>query len=269
MAAAVVVAEEDGNMNLLTIDIGNTNVSMGYLKNGKVVKVCHVSSTVSVEKLRVDLDKTLKKFRFANLVGVAICSVVPEVLKVVEARIKQQLGLKSIVVGRDIHVPIKNNYDYPQQVGQDRLVGAYAAKMLYGYPSIIIDLGTAITFDVVSKRGEYEGGMIVPGLRLSAETLFHKTALLPRIDRMKIPHQLIGKNTKESILSGLFNGYGAMCSGLIDLIKKRVKGRPKVIITGGHIELMNKFIAPKVDKLDKHLVLKGLNLMAFRCLKLS
>ena len=138
-------------------------------------------------------------------------------------------------------MPMENNYN-PKQIGQDRLVGAYAAKVLYGFPAIIIDFGTATTFDVVNGKGEYDGGLIVPGIRLSTETLFQKTALLPRIENIQAPKNLVGKNTQDSILSGLFYGYGTMSSGLIDLIEKKIKGKAKVIITGGYTSLMKKYI---------------------------
>ena len=121
------------------------------------------------------------------------------------------------IIGRDIVVPIKNRYKNPKQVGQDRLVGAYGAMKIYGCPLIVVDLGTAITFDVISPKGEYLGGAIVPGIRLSAESLFLKTALLPHIE-IQAPRHIIGKTTQESMLSGLFYGYGSLCRGIIDLI---------------------------------------------------
>ena len=140
------------------------------------------------------------------------------------------------------------------------MVGAYAALQLYGKPVIIIDLGTAITFDVVSSKREYLGGAIVPGLRLSAEALFLKTALLPQI-AIKAPKSVIGRTTQESILSGLFYGYGCLCRGFIELMSQQLHSRPKVIMTGGHTHLMKKFISPKVRIIDEHLVHKGMALL--------
>ena len=164
-------------------------------------------------------------------------------------------------MGKDVIVPLINRYRNPRQVGQDRLVGAYAALKFYGAPVIVIDFGTAITFDVVSKRREYLGGIIVPGIRLSAESLFHKTALIPRIDIVK-PGPLIGKDTQESVLSGIFYGYGAMSRGLIELIAKKFKGdKPKVIVTGGYTAQMKKYIASQITKIDRYLVFKGLFLL--------
>ena len=161
-----------------------------------------------------------------------------------------------LVVGRDIKVPIKNLYRKAYQVGQDRLVGAYGAKILYGTPAIIIDFGTATTFDVVSKKGEYLGGVIVPGLRLSIESLFEKTALLPKV-KIQRPEGVIGKDTKNSILSGISYGYGSLCDGMIELISKQIKQKPVVIITGGYSALIKEFIK-RFDYIDKSLVFKGM-----------
>ena len=153
--------------------------------------------------------------------------------------------------------PIKNRYKNPKQVGQDRLVGAYGAMKIYGCPLIVVDLGTAITFDVISPKGEYLGGAIVPGIRLSAESLFLKTALLPHIE-IQAPGHIIGKTTQESILSGLFYGYGSLCRGFIDLISQQIKSKPKVVMTGGHTGLMKKFVSPKIRIIDEDLVFKGI-----------
>jgi type III pantothenate kinase len=210
---------------------------------------------------------------------------------VIRHAVKAELGVKAHIIGEDIKVPMVNRYKNPRQVGQDRLVGAFAAMSLYGKPVIIIDLGTAITFDAVSASGEYLGGAIVPGIRLSAESLFLKTALLPQID-IKAPKSVIGRTTQESILSGLFYGYGSLCRGFIELMQKQVKGHPVIVMTGGHTQLMKRFIkglgvsrgSKRVDDfsdhsqrsfdikkgksqasasrvIDEHLVFKGLSLL--------
>ena len=245
---------------ILGIDIGNTSISFGIIKGKRVLKHRSVI-TVDAKLVRSKVATVVRSMkRTHNIEDVVICSVVPKDLKVVEGAVKSVFKKKAKVIGRDLKVPIKNNYRKPKQVGEDRLVGAYAAKMLYGTPTIIIDLGTAITFDVVTKKGEYDGGIIIPGIQLSAESLFKKTALLPKLDKIKSPKTLVGKDTKESILSGLFYGYGALCSGLIDEISSKVKPKPKVIVTGGHTELMKRFIAKKITARDENLVFKGIDL---------
>lgn len=206
--------------------------------------------------------KKLKTLQASALMKAAVlCSVVPRLVPLISRAVESGLGMKTLVVGKDMYVPIKNNYGQPKQVGQDRLVCAYAAKIIYGYPAIIIDLGTAITFDVVSGKGSYEGGMIVPGIRLSAESLFKKTALLPDIHIISKPKTLIGKDTETSILSGLFHGYGAMCCGLIDRLAKNIGGKPKVILTGGYAGLIASELEDRANVIDIDLVFKGMRLL--------
>lgn len=247
---------------ILAIDIGNTCVSFGVLKAKRVIHTCSTGVRVPQATLRRECGKIFGRVnkKFPAIEQVIICSVVPRALSVCKRAVVRHLKIKPIVIGRDIKVPMKNNYHDPKQVGQDRLVCAYAAKCLYGQPAIIIDFGTATTFDVVSPEGSYEGGIIVSGIRLSAEALFQKTALLPQIRLIRGPRTLIGKNTAESILSGIFHGYGAMCCGLIDRISRRIKGHPKVIVTGGYTRLMKNFILRKTTKIDKDLVFKGMAL---------
>ncbi|MEI7998482.1 MAG: type III pantothenate kinase [Candidatus Omnitrophota bacterium] len=248
---------------MLAIDIGNTTIALGVLKKGKVIESLRIDTTDKSHVLKVALNKRLNYFlkKGYDCKRVVICSVVPTKTELVERYIKKILNTRPVVVGRDVIVPIKNCYKKPSQVGQDRLVGAYAALVLYGKPLIVVDLGTAITFDVVSQKGEYLGGAIVPGIRLSAEALFLKTALLPEID-IHAPKNPIGKTTQESILSGLFYGYGALCQGFIDLLARQVKVKPKVVMTGGHTQLMKKFVSPKIRIIDENLVFKGLYILA-------
>lgn len=246
---------------ILTVDIGNTTIALGLVNKTKVLKVERLDANFKKRRLAEDVQGILRKFQSHPLKVAIISSVVPKSTILVERLIKNSLSLKVIVVGRDTAVPIKNLYKNPKQVGQDRLVGAYAAQQLYGKPVIVIDLGTAITFDVVSIKGEYLGGIIVPGLRLSAESLFLKTALLPKI-AIKAPKAVIGRTTEESMLSGLFYGYGSLCRGLIELISQGFKSKPRVVMTGGHTQLMKKFISTKIRIIDENLVHKGLAFLA-------
>ncbi len=250
---------------LLAIDIGNTTISLGILKESRVLKIHKIFTSLATEQFKSALSQALKRIKkeFPLIDGVIICSVVPKALEIVRFVVRKSLALNPLVIGQDIKVPIKNNYRNPKQVGQDRLVCAYAVKCLYGFPAIVIDFGTATTFDVVSSKGSYEGGIIVPGLRLSAESLFTKTAMLPRLEEFKAPSSLIGKDTKESILSGLFYGYGSMSRGLIDLLSERIKGKPQVVVTGGYTALMKKFIYRKIHHINKDLVFKGMSSLYF------
>lgn len=253
---------------LLAVDIGNTVIHFAVFKDKRIVRTETVA-TVLDQNVRKELTALLRRIRqrYSGPGGVIICSVVPPATSVLEQFIKKELDQKACVVGRDVHVPLKNRYTNPMQVGQDRLVCAYAAASLYGVPAIVVDLGTAITVDVVSRRLEYLGGIIVPGIRITAETLFERTALLPLVE-IKKPKNLIGKDTQGSILSGIFYGYGEMIRGLIRLLRQDIKtqpgptAKPKVIVTGGHTDLMYPFIKNEVDAVDKNLVFHGLHLLS-------
>jgi len=238
---------------LLAIDIGNTTIGFAVMdKLGHIVSIAIIDTDAKTNKIKAVVAKIL---RAQVITKAVICSVVPKASKTLEDILKKTVPVD--LIGRDIQVPIKNGYKNPKQVGQDRLVGAYGAMKVYGCPLIVVDLGTAITFDVVSAKGEYLGGAIVPGLRLSAESLFLKTALLPNIE-IKAPKNIIGRTTQESILSGLFYGYGSLCRGFIDLISQQLKASPKVVMTGGHTHLMKKFVSPKIRIIDEDLVFKGI-----------
>jgi type III pantothenate kinase len=248
---------------LLTIDSGNTTINVAVMKGRRVVKLYTISMLQSKRMIIAGFIKTITEVskEFSGINAAVICSVVPNIVNVIKKTIIQNASLPVFIVGKDVIVPITNNYKVPGQVGQDRLVGAYAAKEIYGYPAIVIDSGTAITFDVVSVKGAYEGGIIVPGIRLSAEALHTKTALLPKIEDIRWPRRLIGKDTQESILSGLFHGYSALCEGLIEKIKKELNADVKVIATGGSAPLIKKALKNKIDVIDADLVFKGMRLL--------
>ncbi len=253
---------------LLAVDIGNTTIGFAVIhKAGRIESVALIDTDARPKKIKAVVAKILR----AQVISRAIiCSVVPKASKTLEDMLKKIVPVD--IIGRDIRVPIKNRYKNPKQVGQDRLVGAYGAMKIYGRPLIVVDLGTAITFDVLSLQGDYLGGAIVPGIRLSAESLFLKTALLPKIE-IQAPQHIIGKTTQESILSGLFYGYGSLCKGMIDLLSSQLsfprlrakreapKGKResiRVVMTGGHTRLMKKFVSPKIRIIDEDLVFKGI-----------
>jgi len=246
---------------LVAIDIGNTTTSFAFFKEEKIVRTFKVETNLPVSVMRAKIKRHLSFLRKdAHFRGAIICSVVPRALRVIKPLVRNTVKKRPLVVGEDIKIPIKNKYRNPKQVGKDRLVGAFAAKELYGTPAIIIDFGTAITFDVISKSGAYKGGIIVPGIRLSAKSLSKNTALLPLIN-IKAAKNLVGKSTQESILSGLFFGYGALIDGIVKRLKKETKENPKVIMTGGYANLIKKYIHVKIDKIDQDLVFRGMNLL--------
>jgi type III pantothenate kinase len=185
-----------------------------------------------------------------------ICSVVPDVTGILAIDLKKITGSKPYIIGKNLAIPVKNLYRKPKQVGQDRLVNAYAGIKLFGSPLIVVDFGTAITFDVVSKNKEYMGGMIIPGLKISLNTLAQNTALLPKINLQK-PSEFIGRDTKSSMLSGLVYGFAALTDDLAKRIKQKIGRHAKVIGTGGNIRLIAKF-CQEINTVDPYLTLKGL-----------
>jgi len=250
---------------VLVIDIGNTNIVLGVFKGKKLVKTSRIPTQrcQRCQALSASfLAKGARHFQpvFRKIEGVIISSVVPQALKKVKWALKSELGLKPLVLGENIKVPIKNRYKRPGQVGQDRLANAFAALNIYKRrPIIIVDFGTAVTIDVISKNGAYLGGVIVPGVELSIENLTRRAALLPKIT-LKRPKDILGKSTAESMLSGIFYGYASLCDGIIERLRKKFKSRPLVIATGGHAKILSTYCR-RIDRIDTQLSLKGLNLI--------
>lgn len=238
---------------LLAIDIGNTNITFGIFKNNKLIKRFDIPTRdYSLKKLKQRLNEVC-------INDAIICSVVPKVTGKLGDDLNKLLEKKPIIIGKDIIVPLKNLYRRPKQVGQDRLVNAYAGIKLYGAPLVAVDFGTAITFDVISKNNEYLGGMILPGLEISLSCLAQKTALLPKI-KLEKPKEFIGRDTKNSMLSGIVYGFAALTGELVMRIRNKIGKSAKVIGTGGNVNLIGAYCRQGY-KIDKNLTLKGLNLI--------
>lgn len=248
---------------LLAVDIGNTTIAAGLFKEKKLFKKFWLPSKASSSSIYREFKKSFNNFNIKpELVKMAILSsVVPYATKTVKEILSRRFNIRTILLGRDIIVPIKNLYKKPEQVGQDRLVNAYACLKLYGAPAIIVDFGTATTFDFLDKKGAYCGGLITPGVELSLEALAQKTALLPEIE-LKKPRRLVGRDTVESMRSGVLYGLASMCDGIIEKIRKQCSPRARVLATGG----LATFFAPycrHIDCIDKDLTLKGLYLVSW------
>ena len=242
---------------LLAIDIGNTNITVGALKGERLVRKTKIPTHnyFIYEKL---LNNFMKNCGFDNKCSVVISSVVPEALSYL-TKILRKKKYRIIVIGKDKKVPMSNLYKKKSEVGQDRLVNAYGAKALYGAPCVIIDLGTAITFDIVSRKGEYLGGLILPGIELSLRSLYERTALLPKVV-LRPSTNIIGKDTVNSMRAGILFGFGAMCDGLVSEYRKILGANTKVIATGGNARLMKRY-AKSIQTVDPDLTLKGLHLL--------
>ena len=249
---------------LLVIDVGNSNIVLGiYGNDDRLVRDWRISTDKSKTPdeygiLVHDLF-LLAGIGFADITAIIISSVVPTLTGVLEKLSRQYFGFKPYVVGPGIKTGMSIHYDNPKEVGADRIVNAVAGFEKYHSALIIVDFGTATTFDYVNKRGEYCGGAIAPGLMISMEALFQKASKLPRVEIVK-PPAIIAKNTVNSMQAGIFYGY----VGLVDEIVNRMKGEsrenPKVIATGGLAGL----IAPEsktIEDIDEYLTLEGLRIL--------
>jgi type III pantothenate kinase len=247
--------------NAITVDIGNTNITVGVFIAGRL------SSKGKIPTHTYSLyESGLKKIFRASGLGrevirqMIISSVVPIALSRFVAHVNKIAKCDITIMGRDMDVPIKNLYRIKNEVGQDRLVNAYAAKLIYGAPAVVIDFGTAITFDIVSVNGSYLGGLIMPGIGISLSSLYEKTALLPKVE-LKAAAHIIGKDTVSSMRGGILFGFGAMCDGLVSKYRKEL-GKPlKVIATGGNAGLIKKY-SDSIQFLDEDITLKGLYLLS-------
>lgn len=246
---------------LLAIDIGNSNVVFGFFKGKMLVerRIFATKSVHSFSKLSAEVYKLPHRERIKDII---ISSVVPDALKELVKVLNRVFKKDILILGQNIEAPIKNLYSKPEQVGQDRLVNAAAASCLYNRKRkshiVVIDFGTAVTFDVVSRKDEYLGGLIFPGIRLSLENLSKRAALLPKID-IKQPKSLIGSDTKGSMRSGILYGYASLCDGVIKKIASLYKEQPIVVATGGDARLIAKY-ADSIKKIDPDLTLKGLRI---------
>ena len=245
---------------LIAVDIGNTNVTVGILKGTEMIRSFKFSTSLLESKAKAAraIKDGFSSYPSESRAAEAVyaCSVVPGLNKnaadVLQAFFKKGVAF----VGSGVIVPIINRYRIPDQVGQDRLVNAYAALKIYGPGLVIVDFGTAITFDIVSKKREYIGGIIVPGLKLMQEALHKKTALLPYVELSR-PIEIIGRDTVSSIRAGIVYGIASLCDGVIDrLLKKECKGF-KVIATGGDIHLIKPY-SVYLSTVEESLILKGL-----------
>lgn len=246
---------------LLVVDVGNSSVIFGIFKGEKLVER-RVVPTKAISSMR-ECSNALYELPYRKEIeDIVVSSVVPEAATQLEKVIKRVFKKDILLLGRDIQAPIKNLYKKPEQVGQDRLVNGAAASTLYNKDRknlvVVIDFGTAVTFDVISRENEYLGGLIFPGIRLSIENLSKRAALLPKIE-IKRPDSLIGKDTKDSMRSGLLNGYASLCDGIVERIGSLYKRRPVVIATGGDAQLIAKY-ALSIKRVDPDLTLKGLKI---------
>lgn len=250
---------------LLAIDIGNSNVVIGLFEGVVLKRHWRIPTDrrKSADEYGIIIQGLLAGagLQAGNIGAAVISSVAPPLDAVFKEAVSKLCGVSAAVACADMAVDMPVLTDNPAEVGSDRLVNAYAALHLHGAPLIAVDFGTATTFDCVTAAGEFAGGVIAPGLNISAEALFEKAAKLPRIE-VKRPDKVIGGSTVESMLSGIYFGHIALADGIIERITVEMGAvvMPKVIATGG----LSRLIAPelkRVDVIDEFLTLKGLRLI--------
>ncbi len=248
---------------LLAVDVGNTNIVVGLFRGEQLVADWRLAtnSHTMPDEYAVLLSGLLgyQGLDMAQIDDAIIASVVPKVTANLREMAEKYMKLQALVVGPSIKTGVKISVDNPQEAGADRIVNTLAAYRLYGGPAIVIDLGTATTFDVVSAEGEYVGGAIAPGLLTSVEALARQTARLPRVD-MVTPPRAIGRDTPTAMQSGIMLGHAAMVEGMVRRIMAELDGEPRVIATGGLCNVIAAEV-PLIQVADKALTLKGLRLM--------
>ena len=248
---------------LLTVDIGNTNIFLGIFEGDDLLKDWRIRTVEgkTSDEYGIIIKKLLSEdsIDFNALNKAIIASVVPSLEDTLKTTVTKYFKITPLVVGPGIKTGIPLLTDNPKEVGADRIVNAVGAYGKHKKELIIIDFGTAITFDYVTKNGEYKGGLIAPGMGISTDALFQKTAKLPRVEVEK-PKNIIGKNTVESLKSGIFYGYLSMIEGIISKISSETKSKPFVIATGGHAEII-KGESHVIDEVDPLLTLKGLKII--------
>ena len=249
---------------LLVINVGNTDILLGAYEGKRLLNSWRI--TTIKEKTADEFGVFFytifgtEMMNFDKIEDVIISTVVPPIMYSLEHSIRKYFRKEPIIVGPGIKTGINIKYENAKELGADRLVSAVAAYDIYGGPVIVVDLGTATTFNAISSKGEFLGGVICPGVKISAEALFQRTAKLPRIDLIKTEH-VIGRNTAVSMQSGIFNGYIGQVNHLVKKIKEEMKEKNiKVVATGG----MARFIASEaesIDEINPNLVLEGLRII--------
>ncbi len=246
---------------LCAIDVGNTQTVVGLFDEETLEHHWRVTTAhdTTPDEMRVELSSllALEGRQLDQIDGMIISSVVPNYTGALEAAAKR-LGIEALVVGPDVDLGIAVLYEPPSDVGADRLVNAIAAIDGFGAPVIVVDFGTATTFDAITAAGEYAGGAIAPGVEVSADALFAAAAKLPRVDLVP-PAGAIGRSTPASVQSGLLFGEAGMVDSMVARIKSELGGNPEVVATGGLADLMTPLCETILHN-DPYLTLRGLRL---------
>lgn len=250
---------------IIGIDIGNTNIKLGVFDGGKLVDSLRLSSSnrKTADEYYYNIKTMLAgKIEFNSIDGAIVASVNPHLNYTVEHMINHYFGVKPIIVGGGIKTGLNIKYDNPKEVGADRIVNSVAAYRTYGGPCIIVDCGTATTFNVISSKGEFLGGAISFGLKSAAEALGESAARLPTVELQK-PDKVINKSTITNMQSGIVYGYIGLVEYLVRAIKREIhEENVKVVATGGLSEIVSAE-SDVFDYVDRTLTLRGLSILYY------
>lgn len=248
---------------MLAIDIGNTNIVLGIYAGRELQ--CHWRVASDRQKTADEYGLILHQLgdyqgiNMQDIKAVVLASVVPTLTQVLAEMITKQLGCQPLIIGPGVKTGMPIHFDNPREVGADRIVNGVAVYELYGGPAIVVDFGTATTFDAISERGEYLGGAIAPGIGIATDALFARAAKLPRVELVR-PPRIIGKNTVACMQAGIMYGFIGQVEGIITRMQGELGGRAVVVATGGLAGL----IGPEVtciNKVDPMLTLEGLRIV--------
>ncbi len=248
---------------LLVIDVGNSNTVLGIYQDAELKKDWRVGTdknrTVDEYAMLINNLFSLSGLSFSDLDDVIVSCVVPPMLDTLERLCKQYFQLVAYVVGPGIKTGMPIQYDNPKEVGADRIVNAVAAYEKCQCALIVVDFGTATTFDVISKEGAYQGGAIAPGVGISADALFARASKLPRVEFVR-PPQIVAKNTVNSMQAGIFFGYVGLVEGIVGRMQKELNGTARVIATGG-LAAPIAAATEVIDQVEPFLTLEGLRIL--------
>jgi len=251
---------------LLAIDVGNTNTQVGVFDDTALRAdwrlVTHGNDTPDEMGLLLLSLLEREQITAEDISGIVVASVVPPLTGALECMAQRYFGVEPLLVSADLVDDLPVLYDPPGDVGADRIVNAFAARQKYGVPAVVVDFGTATTFDVINDQGAYLGGVIATGVGVSADALFARAARLPRVDVAR-PQQVIGRSTVDSVRSGLFYGYADLVDGLLRRISLELGSEPIVVATGGWAATVGE-ACERIEHIDLLLTLEGLNIIHAR-----
>lgn len=246
---------------LLATDIGNTNITIGVFDGENLIHSWRLSTKIS--RTEDEYGIFIKNlFRESNVTvnAAVISSVVVQLTEKLERAIEKYTGIKALIVSHKIKTHVVLKTDNPSQIGADRIANGCAAAKLYGTPAVVVDFGTATSFDIVNASNEFVGGIITAGMMLQAEALGNKTSKLPKL-YIEAPKNAIGTNTVDAMLSGIVRGHAAMVDGLIAQCEKELGSKAVVIATGGYSSVISKYLNRPFDYISPDLTLTGLKLL--------